>query len=116
MIEWNRVISKDEIDQATEISHNSLVFIFKHSTSCGTSSMVLNRLENISQPKNSKWYFVDLLSFRDVSNYISEKFEIRHESPQLIVLKDGKCVGHASHISISLAFVNELTQDLQIQD
>ena len=84
------------------------VVIFKHSTRCSISSMALNRFE-------SKWtdddsipvYFLDLLNHRDISNEIASVFNVEHASPQVLVIKDGKCVYHASHNGIIVQDVLE---------
>jgi bacillithiol system protein YtxJ len=49
---------------------------------------------------NVKLYFLDLLSFRDISNEIAIRFQVFHQSPQLIVLKDGNTIHHSSHYQI----------------
>lgn len=78
------------------------VLIFKHSTRCSISSMALNRLESKWQNnENVKTYFLDLLKFRDVSNEIARVFNVEHQSPQVLIIKNGKCVYHNSHNGIS---------------
>lgn len=80
------------------------VLLFKHSTRCSISSMALSRLE-------SKWkddekiptYYVDLLNHRDISNEISSIYQVEHASPQVLLIKNGVCVYHASHSSINAA-------------
>lgn len=76
--------------------------IFKHSTRCSISSMALSRLENKWEPElKIKPYFLDLLKFRDVSNEIAHIFGIEHQSPQVLMIKNGQCVYHNSHNGIS---------------
>lgn len=78
------------------------VLLFKHSTRCSISSMALNRLESKWQNnENVKTYFLDLLKFRDVSNEIASVFNVEHQSPQVLIIKNGKCVYHNSHNGIS---------------
>lgn len=77
------------------------VLLFKHSTRCSISAMALNRLE-------SKWiddpsiplYFLDLLNHRPLSHEIAETYNIEHESPQVLLIRNGRCIYTASHSDI----------------
>ena len=81
---------------------DKLVAVFKHSTRCSISSAALNRMEQ-------KWtyddqdviaFYLDLISHREVSNEIAQRYQVYHESPQLLLIKDGKCVYDSSHMAI----------------
>lgn len=101
---WNKIESIEELNQVIEQSNQTPILIFKHSTRCSISSMALNRLERAWSDKDSEKvtpYYLDLISHRDVSNNIAETLGIMHESPQAIVLKDGKAIYNASHMSIN---------------
>jgi len=93
-----------EIDQLKEIeqkSHNKLQLIFKHSTRCIISKMALKNFENeFDLPDLVDAYYLDLIAFRSVSNAIADIFKIEHQSPQLLIIKDGKVVFHESHEGI----------------
>jgi bacillithiol system protein YtxJ len=117
MIPWKQLDKVDQIDQLFSLSQQNPVIIFKHSTSCGTSSMVLHRLESgKANTTDYPWYFLDLLAYRDVSNTIASKTSVRHESPQLIILFQGKAVYHRSHIGIKLAEISGFLETLHIQN
>lgn len=91
-----------QIQSIIEKSYEKPVAIFKHSTRCGISRMVFQRLTN-SLTKNQfdiHLYYLDLLNYRTLSNSIAEEFKIIHESPQLLVIKDGNVLDSASHYSI----------------
>lgn len=77
--------------------------IFKHSTRCSVSSMAKRRFEMDWDeiPAHTNLYFLDLLSHRDISAQIAEMFQVHHESPQAILIKDGECILDASHSDIS---------------
>lgn len=97
--------SLESLDEALrQSSDNSLqaIIIFKHSTRCSISAMAKNRFERewTDNPKIPV-YYLDLLKFRDISNAIADKLAVKHESPQVLVVKNGKCVYHASHNVIS---------------
>ncbi len=94
-----------EIGQLKEISTNSskkTQAIFKHSTRCGVSGMVIKQFEKSYALKEGEMdlYFLDLLKFRAISNAIASKFQVMHQSPQLIVIKDKKVIAHDSHNGI----------------
>lgn len=91
------------INISNEQSANGLtVLIFKHSTRCGTSAMALNRLESKWQGnENIQPYFLDLLAHREISTELADIFGVRHESPQVLLIRDGKCIYHNSHTGIS---------------
>jgi len=82
---------------------SGLSLIFKHSTRCSISTMAFNRLKSGEDFPGVKVYYLDLLKFRPISDFISEKYHVEHESPQVLLLVDGKCVFHASHNAISNA-------------
>ena len=76
--------------------------IFKHSTRCGISSMVINQFIKYYDYDEAEvdLYYLDLLNYRDVSNEVGYKFQVIHQSPQLIIVKNDETVHHASHHSI----------------
>ncbi len=101
-IHWYPLRTIDQLDEIEEESKTKPVAIFKHSTRCGISRMVLRQFEqNYSvDPDNMKLYFLDLLSNRQVSDEVGYRFQVMHQSPQLLVIKDGTAVAHASHHGI----------------
>ncbi|MGO4709796.1 bacillithiol system redox-active protein YtxJ [Chryseobacterium sp. 2TAF14] len=107
---WNTIKSEEDLEKAVQKSYENRIAIFKHSTSCFISKTVLKNFEkeienSEAQNQNVSFYFLDLLAFRPISNKIAEDFEIRHESPQLIVIENGKAISNASHQGISLSQV-----------
>ena len=102
IIPWNRLISIDQLNELDKESFHQPIAIFKHSSRCGVSSMTLRQFEsnfNI-EIDNVKLYFLDLIAFREVSNEVAIRFQVMHQSPQLIVLKNGNTIHHSSHYSI----------------
>lgn len=101
-VPWTDLSDMDTLDEIVKDSYVLPVAVFKHSTRCGISNMVLRQFEkeyNIEEGK-VKLYFLDLLAYRDISNKVASKFNVPHESPQLIILKEGKVVYDGSHSSI----------------
>lgn len=109
-LDWIEISSLDELDQAIEQSSDTPSVFFKHSTRCSISSMALNRFESDwKEDSDGKLFFIDLIKNRDVSNMLSEKADVYHQSPQVIVMKDKKSVYDASHSAIS---ANEIIEKL----
>jgi bacillithiol system protein YtxJ len=100
---WDQLKDEKELEKIKDLSSSQPVLIFKHSTRCSISSTALNRLERHweeEEMRNVKTYYLDLLSYRSVSNKIEEIFGVTHESPQILLIRDGKCVYHVSQLSI----------------
>ena len=102
-LSWTPLVSVEEIDTIKEISKNQSVLIFKHSTRCGISRMVIKQFESLFNEENKqlKVYYLDLLNFREVSSKLSEVFQVIHQSPQLLVIKNGISVYDESHYEIT---------------
>lgn len=99
---WIKLTSTDQLNSIKEKSNQVPQVIFKHSTRCSISSMALGRLERTPAPEQADFYYLDLIAHRDISNKIAEEFHIHHESPQVLVIKHGKCVYDESHMGISM--------------
>lgn len=108
-VPWIELTEMNTLDEIAEISHEKPVAILKHSTRCGISRMVLKQFEEDYNLKEEevKLYFLDLLQHRDISNKIASKFNVPHESPQLIIIKNGKAVYDASHSQVKADSIKE---------
>ncbi len=93
-IEFNKAEKLEELFQA---SHKEPVVFFKHSITCPISA---NLFEEMSKVESTVWVIV-VQNARSISNEISKKTGIRHESPQTIVIKNGQPVYHAAHYDIA---------------
>lgn len=102
-IQWVELTQLNQLDEIVEESKTQTVFIYKHSTRCSISSMAMNRLERswTEEGNKVKAYYLDLIRYRDISNAVADKFRVYHESPQIIIIKNGETVHHDSHMSIS---------------
>ncbi len=109
-INWLALTDKKQLEAIIKISMAKPVLIFKHSTRCGISRMVLKNFErDYDIPENEiDMYFLDLLEFRTLSNDISEKFKVAHQSPQVLVIKKGEVIYHDSHDSITVETIKEV--------
>ena len=100
-INWIPLTELQQLDETKLVSLDNLVVIFKHSTRCSISRMALKQFENEYNLEDKvTLYFLDLLNFRSISNAISEEFQVEHQSPQIIVIKNGKAIFNASHSTI----------------
>lgn len=106
---WKNLRSIEDLNKAQQESHIKTVVIFKHSTRCSISRFVLKNFENtVTIPEDEMdFYFLDLIEYRSVSNEIAERFNVMHQSPQLIILKKGEAVYDASHESIDAEILNK---------
>ena len=97
-------IPLDNIEQLQEIkASEGYSVLFKHSTRCSISLMAKKKFEFEwdALPEDTALYFLDLLNHRQISNSIAEMFDVHHESPQLLLIKNGECIYESSHGEIS---------------
>jgi bacillithiol system protein YtxJ len=104
---WNELTDEKQLAEIKELSKDQPVVIFKHSTRCSISSMAKNRLERSIAPSNAAFYCLDLIRHRDVSNRIAQMFHVHHESPQVLLIRNGECIYDESHNGISMAEIVE---------
>ncbi len=98
---WRQLTDLGQLNEIIAESADKPVIIFKHSTRCSVSRMVLKQFENeFDLHEKITPYFLDLLEHRDISNEIASRFGVFHQSPQLIVIKNGNAVFNDSHGSI----------------
>ena len=105
------VDSVDSLDRLFAESHEKPVVLFKHSTTCGISAGVYREVGQVAADIN----IVVVQTHREVSNVIAERTGIRHQSPQAIVLRDGRPVYHASHYDIEAQHIEAEITDAAAQ-
>lgn len=100
---WNELNKIEQLETVKTESTDQPIMLFKHSTRCSISSMAKSRLERAwnFEEAQIKPYYLDLIANRDISNAIAEQFGIQHESPQILLIKNGECVYNASHSMIT---------------
>lgn len=104
---WIQLKSVEQLQEIKEKSKSRPQVIFKHSTRCSVSSMAKNRLERKDFPKEADFYFLDLIANRQVSSLVAEEFKVYHESPQVLVIKNGECIYDESHSGINMDEIRE---------
>jgi len=113
-INWSILNDTETLEAIKEASKEGLVMIYKHSMTCPISGSALHRLErhwDKEEMKSITPYYLDLLRFREVSNQVAQEFSIRHESPQVLVIDQGQCVYHTSHMGINYEDLKKMAQD-----
>jgi bacillithiol system protein YtxJ len=115
--DWKTLDSGLQLKTIVEDSFTKPIVLFKHSISCGLSAGAKYRLEEDWDQLNSDidFYYLDLITYREVSNKIASQFEITHQSPQIIIISEGKAIYNTSHHRISISDLNEaLSQSITV--
>jgi bacillithiol system protein YtxJ len=113
IMKWNELKSPDQLETIRQESKVNPVLIFKYSNRCSVSQVALDRLErkwSEQEASQIKPYFLDLISFRETSNRIAQQFDVEHESPQVLLIKDGKAVYDRSHFDIDYRAILEASK------
>ena len=116
-MKWNELKDKETLNRILEESKEKYVLIFKHSVRCATSSMAINRLErnwDENESKGLKPYYLDLIRYREISNAIESIFGVEHQSPQVLVIKNGRCIYDISHMGINYDEIKKLTGEISV--
>jgi bacillithiol system protein YtxJ len=104
LMNWKKLTSAEQIDEIKTLSQERPILIFKHSTRCSVSSMSLDRLlRNWKSEDEEKIvpYYLDLVAYRQISNLVEDVFHVPHESPQILIIRDGVAIYDNSHFGIS---------------
>ena len=104
---WISLTNEEQLHQIKVNSNARPQVIFKHSTRCSISSVAKNRLERSIQSDEVDFYFLDLITYRAVSNKIAADFKVYHESPQVLLIKNGECIYDESHSGIDMEEIIE---------
>lgn len=104
---WKLLDSPESFDSVLEASHHKVIAIFKHSTSCSISHMAKMRIEEHWDLHDVDLHYLDLKAHRNISNTIAENLSVPHESPQILLIKNGECIYDASHFDISIEEIKE---------
>ena len=108
---WISLKDSKQLDEIIAESTTQPVLIYKHSTRCNISRSAFDRLErrwDAAAAGNIKRYFLDLLSYRDISNQIADVFQVEHQSPQILVISNGKAVLDLSHYDIDFDSIKSI--------
>ncbi|MDD7914014.1 bacillithiol system redox-active protein YtxJ [Polaribacter ponticola] len=102
-LKWIPLTSIEELTTIKEQSNSEVILIFKHSTRCGISRMVIKQFEALFKEEHQhlKIFYLDLLNYRNVSDEVGYSFQVMHQSPQLLAVKNGVSIYNASHYDIT---------------
>ena len=102
-LKWIPLTTLEQLETIKEQSKTESILIFKHSTRCGISKMVIKQFEELFQEKHQhlKVYYLDLLNYRNISDELGSSFQVVHQSPQLLVIKNKVSVHDVSHSEIT---------------
>lgn len=110
VLPWQQLTQVNQLNTIRDASNEKLQVIFKHSTRCGISRSVINRfVADYDLEANADLYYLDLLNYREVSNEVGHEFQVIHQSPQIILIKNNKVIHHASHHEI---FADKVLENL----
>ncbi len=101
--------SGEQLNDLFEKSNEKPIVLFKHSLTCPISAGVYQEMSGAT----ADVHLVVMQHARDVSEAIAKRTGIRHESPQAIVIKNGKPVYHASHYDVTAA---DIEKSLDVRD
>lgn len=104
---WILLEDEKQLDEIIAASNTIPQVIFKHSTRCGTSKMIKNRLEKNEAPSGINFYLLDLLKHRKISNMVASDFAVQHQSPQVLIINNGECIYNESHSGIVFDDIEE---------
>ena len=110
-INWVNFSETSQLKEFLKESNEQPVLFFKHSIRCSISSVAKSRLESDWDLEEVTPVYLDLINFRSLSNLLAETFGVQHQSPQVLLIKDGQCIYNASHNEISvLSIKNNLLE------
>ena len=101
-MKWIKLTSEADLNDLLRRSVDKPQVIFKYSNQCGLSDRVLARLELYPTPDGMDFYFVDIFTYRGISNKIAAVLGVHHESPQVLLVMNGECVYEESHNAIRM--------------
>ncbi|MEP6675748.1 MAG: bacillithiol system redox-active protein YtxJ [Ferruginibacter sp.] len=104
---WIPLISDAQLLELNKKSTQKPQVIFKHSTRCSISSVVLNRLKRFDLPQEIDFYFLEVPAQRIISNKVAELYSVYHESPQILLIRNGECIYDESHAAIEMEEIIE---------
>lgn len=105
IMDWLELTNINQLIQIDDLSEKNKVLIFKHSTRCSISDAALGRIERNWKDELSEVisvFYLDLIKYREVSNAIEKHYGVIHQSPQALIIKNGKCIFSQTHSSIRL--------------
>ena len=106
--------SLDELTVALERSFTRPILLFKHSSRCGTSAMANEEVHDLlaGAPLGADVYVIHIQAHRDVSDAVARLLGVRHESPQVLLVRDGTVRWNASHFRVTADGIRRVVESL----
>jgi bacillithiol system protein YtxJ len=106
---WKHLEELQQLDEIDQSSTTKTAVIFKHSTRCGTSHHAMDKLvsEWGFEEKQLDFFYLDLLNYRSLSDEIADRYSVVHQSPQIIIIRNGKSIYNISHNGINLQTIKD---------
>lgn len=105
-MDWQILSDGQDLDSLDSASFERPQLIFKHSTRCSLSAMAFSRLDACAI-SGLPFHILDLIRYKPLSNAIAERYDVVHESPQVLLIHRGECITEASHLEITPALIAE---------
>ena len=99
---WIHLTDEDQLQKIIVRSQEKPQVIFKYSSGCHLSEVIFQRLQNKGCPDQVDFHFLDIFAHSNISDKISDIFQIFHHSPQILIIKDGECIFNQSHPEMCL--------------
>ncbi|RYY41325.1 MAG: bacillithiol system redox-active protein YtxJ [Chitinophagaceae bacterium] len=109
-MQWKTLTSDDQLQELIERSKETPQVIFKHSNRCSISSVAFQRVDKAQKPAATDFWLLDVITQRPLSQQVAQRFGVPHESPQVLVVKNGECVFDESHLGISMQDIADQVQ------
>ena len=103
---WKNLENETELENLVSFSYTKPQVIFKHSTRCSISTIAKNRIDKVDST-DIDFNYLDLIAHRSLSNLIAQKFNVHHESPQVLLIKNGECIFDESHYGIEMEGIKQ---------
>lgn len=112
MTQINEIGKHEDWEQVWNHSAENPVIIFKHSTTCPISAGARKEYQSFSDSSDEKvdCYIVKVIEVKDVSNRIQTDTNVKHESPQILLIHNKEVVWHTSHSKITKGSIKEAIQ------
>jgi bacillithiol system protein YtxJ len=112
--QWGEISASSELKDIDEVSYEKIQIIYKHSSRCATSYFALRNLQDLSEEirKVADLYMVDVIGQRSLSNEISSHYDVRHESPQVILIREGQVRWNGSHGEVRSDVIKEVIEKI----
>jgi bacillithiol system protein YtxJ len=101
-MKWNLLTTEVQLKELLERSNQVPQVIFKYSSRCSISEVAKSRLERKAAPSAVEFYFLDIIAHRSLSNKVAKDLAVHHESPQILLIRNGECIYEESHLAIQM--------------